>query len=731
MASTEGAIHHPGLIGESMAPIAMRIEKRGSKWVVLPENGDHVLGTHDTREDAERQLAAIEASKARAAQAHSALKFRLGPTVAFNASPSPDEPLTVGRWDRFTTWGPKDKDGPSEFNEQTLGEMLHNWERRGMRLAMCQDHKSTAAPFVAAPAMAFYDALAVVRDGRVINFAKLAISRATTPDYAALKQQVARFATTDNPEPLPDGMWGMRCEITPLGHDPKEGLRCYRGISPLFDPNGKNEQGEPIGYYLLDVAATNTTFQAGCEITFGAMSALAPLLDCATCGQRLADVDFDGRLPVHPGRDGQPCPGSEKEPGAKGMTSMAAERGSLKSGDHIEYKDKSGQVHRGTIISKPDEGADVGAIWVVRDEDVNKDDMIGWDDVVRKMSAFSSSGPAATSTTNGAPTPKGVSTMDPTLLAKFGITDKSTPEETDGAIKKHLDGYKVKMSDEPAEKMEDHAAELLKTAGEIEKSHPEHAASYKALAGRMKHMAAFDVQPGNAAQNAAVHIKTGNSHDGKGDTKIDPKKMSADAEDEERAKGELAQSFGVQPTTINFRSLLTHIQAKTVNASDLAAAKGQIQSMSAQLVKIRDEKIADQAARYVEQQIADGRAEAKSSVALVQAFSTAAVTAHDKGLARDAVAKAGQDAIDPFLCTKGALTLGQRVTAGGHPVGKPAMPVTSFAADSPDAIEHTIADKAKALVVESKGTMSFGAAQKKVLADDHALAAQFLASRQQ
>lgn len=48
--------------------ILMRIEQRGSQWVVLPETGSKVLGTHKTKADAEAQLAAIEASKARAAE---------------------------------------------------------------------------------------------------------------------------------------------------------------------------------------------------------------------------------------------------------------------------------------------------------------------------------------------------------------------------------------------------------------------------------------------------------------------------------------------------------------------------------------------------------------------------------------------------------------------------------------------------------------------------------------
>lgn len=39
------------------------IRKRGDKWVVLNHTGQHVLGVHDSKESAERQLRAIEANK--------------------------------------------------------------------------------------------------------------------------------------------------------------------------------------------------------------------------------------------------------------------------------------------------------------------------------------------------------------------------------------------------------------------------------------------------------------------------------------------------------------------------------------------------------------------------------------------------------------------------------------------------------------------------------------------
>ncbi len=39
------------------------VEKRGDKWVVLDHTRTKVLGTHDTKADADAQLRAIEANK--------------------------------------------------------------------------------------------------------------------------------------------------------------------------------------------------------------------------------------------------------------------------------------------------------------------------------------------------------------------------------------------------------------------------------------------------------------------------------------------------------------------------------------------------------------------------------------------------------------------------------------------------------------------------------------------
>lgn len=40
--------------------IMEKIKKRGNKWIVTDHTGKKILGTHDTREDALKQLRAVE-----------------------------------------------------------------------------------------------------------------------------------------------------------------------------------------------------------------------------------------------------------------------------------------------------------------------------------------------------------------------------------------------------------------------------------------------------------------------------------------------------------------------------------------------------------------------------------------------------------------------------------------------------------------------------------------------
>src|SRR5262249_6359699 len=131
-------------------------------------------------------------------------KAILGRAQRFDATPGDDGKIGTGLWDRFCTMGQKVKEGEeSEFETANLKQMVENWYARGGRLAMCQDHKSAATPYVSAPALAFYDAMAIVEDGKVVWFRKLAGASTAEPAVDALRESVRRFSTDENPNPTP------------------------------------------------------------------------------------------------------------------------------------------------------------------------------------------------------------------------------------------------------------------------------------------------------------------------------------------------------------------------------------------------------------------------------------------------------------------------------------------------------------------------------------------------
>ena len=115
------------------------------------------------------------------------------------------------------------------------------------------------------PPPAFYDALAVVVDGRSRSSSSPTRRRARrrSPDGI-----VQRFATDEN-EPRARRPVGFRCG-SPLGEDLKEGLTTT-AASRCSSPT--DEQENPIGV-LFDVAATSTAFRPA-AITFSRGSAPA------------------------------------------------------------------------------------------------------------------------------------------------------------------------------------------------------------------------------------------------------------------------------------------------------------------------------------------------------------------------------------------------------------------------------------------------------------------------
>src|SRR5579872_585704 len=173
-----------------------------------------------------------------------------GRSLAFDQS-VPGQPVKAQVWDGVMTWGTKRKAGQdSTFDELTLGQIVNNFRSRKNLIGMDYEHQTANASENGQPApqLAFYSALAIIRNGKVI-------------DFATRDESVQPPDTTDKA----DGLYAFRAEVTPLG---QQLLPNYRYISPMFDTEGLDEQEQPIGYDLLNISAVSVPFQDGCEITF-------------------------------------------------------------------------------------------------------------------------------------------------------------------------------------------------------------------------------------------------------------------------------------------------------------------------------------------------------------------------------------------------------------------------------------------------------------------------------
>ncbi len=152
----------------------------------------------------------------------------------------------TGVWDKVTNVG-TEKQGEAvvEFNKENLSQFVKNFASQKNDVPGCLDHLSamveqTGAP---APAAAWYNAMTLVLDGAVVEFASHD-SNVSAPDASTMS----------------DGVWAHRAELTPLGD---KMIECYRYVSPFFTTEGKDEFGNPLGFQILDIAWTNIPHQDG------------------------------------------------------------------------------------------------------------------------------------------------------------------------------------------------------------------------------------------------------------------------------------------------------------------------------------------------------------------------------------------------------------------------------------------------------------------------------------
>ena len=173
--------------------------------------------------------------------------------LRFDGERGPDGKVRAGVWDYVCVPGRKVKDGmETDFNPETLGQMIDNFVARGDMVGLDYNHQSefTHVNGQPAPGLAFYGALALVWDGKVV---KAGAARDVEPQG------------TEGINLAQDGLYAYRAEVTEKG---QELLPNFKYLSPTFSPDATDEQDNPIGYALYAVAATNSPFQASTEITF-------------------------------------------------------------------------------------------------------------------------------------------------------------------------------------------------------------------------------------------------------------------------------------------------------------------------------------------------------------------------------------------------------------------------------------------------------------------------------
>lgn len=628
-------------------------------------------------------------------------RARPAPPQMFQTPRGPDGRLRAGRWDRGMTFGEKVKDGvPTTFSIETFGQMIDNWKRRGEKLSYCYNHQSAYASENGqpAPALAYANAIAVVKDDTVERFEKLLISTASAPDINELRRQVMELATDENPQPSPDGCWFYRYEHTALG---EALLPTFAYLSPMFVPDGADEEGNEVGYALFDLAATNTAFQAGCVINFDRATGKATMsidptkmhvspsqlqiddVICSVEGIEIGTVAAKGvdRVLVNlPGGEAKWFTGRDlanlfKKEGAAApqettmaKTLLATFAAQLKIDGTNKKKVRafySRKVRQATSALRVLEAR---RFVTKMGRKFEGDEAKEFEDDAAEMKRFEEEGPAAEPD-------KGASAMACKL------------EE----MAKHYEDSYEKDDDEEGD--EPHHVVMRKLAKKFRR--------LAAMDAEPVDPQAMDVDPSNKEQNAAVHLKTGNVHDEGG--------RHERFETDDEAKVLMARRLGLTgaPT---LRDIARAFEAKTAPLTEVADLKTQVQTLS-QKLEHRDLTDKKAAARLFAQVAVDQGRTTKEKVASVES----------------AYVEGGEKKAEDLLFAKGTFTALRRYAdTTGDPINKDKRP-QEYAQDTPDEISAKYVAKTHEIAAKEK--ISFGAASARVKAHAPQLYQAYAATR--
>lgn len=187
-------------------------------------------------------------------------QFSFGISIPYASIPG------LGKWDRIMTYGEKIQysiEGeaiPFDFNTKVFCEIIDNFAKvyKARRLGLDYKHLAANPALENGPEqnLAYYSGLCAIENGNVIKLWDHFPDRLPPDPKELLIEIQKKFPRIQDV----DGLWGYKCEITPLGI---EKLPNCEQISPYFVKNDFDEFGNKIGYNLLNVSAVGVAFQDG------------------------------------------------------------------------------------------------------------------------------------------------------------------------------------------------------------------------------------------------------------------------------------------------------------------------------------------------------------------------------------------------------------------------------------------------------------------------------------
>jgi len=183
-------------------------------------------------------------------------------------------------------------------------------------------------------ALAWANALAMVVGGKVVRYE----AHAGAPPQPPSPEAITRLS---NGQDRGDGVYALRCTVTPRGADPKDGLPVFRYTSPYFVP-------EKDGWRLLNLTATNDPRMRGAALAMGrdgvriAMQRTAP-------GPMERDMDENKEMMARAGCMESDTPAAQIEKMAAYIRKMEDEQKKKDQvfGDlEIQHKDAMGRIQK-------------------------------------------------------------------------------------------------------------------------------------------------------------------------------------------------------------------------------------------------------------------------------------------------------------------------------------------------------------------------------------------------